>query len=331
MCENGHTGGSGAAVRLCDEGLAYYLRLVRREQAHADRVPQCLVELQLVRVDGCGVPRLSAPQLAAGLRLAPLRRALAERQEELLELESEYTRLTHELTTMDERNSGECEVIRGGALISEVLQMAVAGCRHRLQTMQPGGTRPPELLERARVADIEALCRGVRQQTIYQHAVLAHQPTLEYIRDVAAAGAQVRTLDHMADRLIICDETTAFIPAGVERSDAALRISNPAIVAFLGRVFDTHWQRARTLNDVKPGSRPGYTIDDNQQMVIRLLVSGATDARIARETGMSERTVSAQVHKLAKMLGSASRAQLGYLIAVHGLIRDADGGPTSAM
>ena len=326
MCQTGHNGQRDASIMLCNEGLDYYLRAMRRAPQEAEKVPECLVDLGLIRIAGDRIPRPIAPELAAGLRLAPMRRELADRQEELLDLEGEYSRLNHEIASAAEREPGECEVIRGGSLISEVLRMAVANCTSRLRTMQPGGMRPPELLEHAKAADTEALRRGVRQQTIYQHAILAHQPTLEYIHDVVTAGAEVRTLDHMADRLIICDEETAFIPVDLDRSDAALRITNPAIVAFLGRVFDTHWQRARTLGGVGPGRKPDYAVDESQALIMRLLVSGATDARIARETGMSVRTVSAQVHKLAKMLGSRSRAQLGYLIAAHGLINETDPG-----
>jgi len=324
MCQRVHKGNGKALGELCKAGLELYPRLLAGEQVEAGGVPQCLIDLGLVHVDDRGAPRPVTPNLAAGLRLAPLRRDLAARQEELLGLEGEYARIARALASAAEHGAGEFEVIHGGALISEVLKLAVADCRVRLRTMQPGGMRPPELLDRARAADIEALSRGVRQQTIYQHAVLAHQPTLEYIREVVAAGAEVRTLASMADRLIICDEDTAFIPIDVERSGAALRITNPAIVAFLGRVFDTHWQHARALRDVTPGTRPEYALVESQLQVMRLLVSGATDARIARETGMSPRTVSAQVHKLASLLGSRSRAQLGYLIATHGLIRNED-------
>ncbi|MFD8292882.1 LuxR C-terminal-related transcriptional regulator [Streptomyces lavendulae] len=53
---------------------------------------------------------------------------------------------------------------------------------------------------------------------------------------------------------------------------------------------------------------------------MRLLVAGYTDEAIARRLGTSRRTVAAHVSRIAALLQSRSRAQLGYLIATSGLL-----------
>ncbi|MFE7180922.1 response regulator transcription factor [Streptomyces erythrochromogenes] len=66
-------------------------------------------------------------------------------------------------------------------------------------------------------------------------------------------------------------------------------------------------------------------LDDLQRTILRAMVEGETDERIARRIGLSRRTVVSHIRKVAERFGSNSRAQLGYLLAGSGLLAEAGG------
>lgn len=64
---------------------------------------------------------------------------------------------------------------------------------------------------------------------------------------------------------------------------------------------------------VPEGTRPPFT---PRMVEIGLrLVDGATDREIARALGVSERTVSADVHEMSRRLGARSRAHAVAMVA----------------
>ncbi|MCM2578523.1 helix-turn-helix transcriptional regulator [Streptomyces meridianus] len=226
--------------------------------------------------------------------------------------------------TVYRTNSAQVRTITGADVISVTIRSVVDSCRTELLTAQPGGGRPEELLERALTSDLAALRRDVRQRTIYQHTVRSHGPTLHYIEQVCAAGAEVRTLEEVFDRLIVCDRKIAFIPdPHEERRSVALAVEHPGMIRYLVGIFDHAWERATPLLHEPTEHRPPLLTDQNRRAVLQLMVNGYTDETIAGRLGMSTRTVATHVRKASELLGSRSRAQLAYLIAKTGVLEDA--------
>ncbi|WP_369213809.1 LuxR C-terminal-related transcriptional regulator [Streptomyces flavofungini] len=224
------------------------------------------------------------------------------------------------------REEQSLTVIRGTRAISHALEAAVGGCADELITAQPGGGRSAELLREALGRSLPLLARGVRQRTLYQHSVRTHKPTLAYIRRVTAAGAEVRTLAEIFDRLIICDQDVAFIPTGEETADAAMEIRHPALIRYLTVMFERHWARAAPVGPSAGGQREAPVMDDLQRVILRAMVAGETDERIARRIGLSRRTVVAHIRRVSEHFDSSSRAQLGFLLASSGLLDVPDDG-----
>jgi DNA-binding NarL/FixJ family response regulator len=52
------------------------------------------------------------------------------------------------------------------------------------------------------------------------------------------------------------------------------------------------------------------------RQLLKLMATGATDRAIARELGISERTVHRRIARLQSLLGVQSRFQLGALVSV---------------
>ena len=176
----------------------------------------------------------------------------------------------------------------------------------------------PAVHEPAVRRDQALLDRGGRIRALYQHT-LRHAPSLAWRYERLSGDVEARSLDEITDRLVIVDREVAFIPAGPERS-TALEVRHPAIVTFLVTTFDRLWHlaspmypeadRKPTLNGVTP----------RQRAIASLLVEGHTDAVIADRLGMNIRTAREHIAKLAAVLGSSSRAQLGYLIGRSGIL-----------
>jgi DNA-binding CsgD family transcriptional regulator len=140
---------------------------------------------------------------------------------------------------------------------------------------------------------------------------------LAYAQRTAAAGAEVRTAPIPPLALVICDGQVALIPAAPERSPAALRIDEVALVAILCAVFENSWDTATPLGapisaDERTGLNPG------EQALLRLMAAGLTDEAAANRLGVSLRTVRRQIQTLMTRLQATSRFQAGHNAAQRG-------------
>ncbi|MFJ8627125.1 LuxR C-terminal-related transcriptional regulator [Kitasatospora sp. NPDC093550] len=282
--------------------------------------PDCLIALRLM-AESPENPELAhvlPPSTASGFVIRPMERRIAALEEATRSTRAVFTALEGVYADARRREKPGYALLQGSETISDVLGAAVDACRAELLTAQPGGARPHELLERALEHEIPRLRAGVVQRTLYQHAVRSDSPTMAYIERITEAGAQVRTTAEVLDRLVVVDREVAFIPVQDERSTAALEIRQPAIVRYLVRVFEHAWDRAIVIDGSLRRSAP--ITSDVQRAILHGIISGETDESVARRVGMSRRSVAEHVRKISERLGSNSRAQLGYLIAINGLL-----------
>jgi DNA-binding CsgD family transcriptional regulator len=306
----------------CQRGLAYYRdAVVSGPRANgADEVPQCLLELGLLApVPGTDLLAPVPASVASARAVHPHREEIAARTRRVEELVAAFEPVHRVYIDAAEDRQPRMTLLRGAALIGEAIDTGVSQCTSELMTAQPGGSRPADIPERSIARNLEIIDRGVRQRTLYQHAVRMHQSTFQYISRITEAGGEVRTVDEMFDRLIICDRTVAFIPTSAEYEQEALEIREPAVVRFLANVFDHAWSRGLPAT-LSHNRRPKDVATDLERALARMLIAGCTEEKIARDLGMSRRTVAEHTSKLSRRLGSTSRAQLGYLIATSGLL-----------
>lgn len=310
-----------AEVYFCAQGLERY-REALNDGTISGEVPDCLITYGLLRpMPGAAEFYVPIPAKVAEVELSrSVLREIEHCENELASLRSSFVAAESIYYRAQHDNGVPIESLRGANVISQSLQLAVEACEEELLTAQPGGGRSPALLGEALPRDLSLVRRGVGQRTLYQHSVRSHQPTLAYIERVTAEGAEVRTLDEIFERVIICDRAVAFIPGIPERSTAALAIRHPGAVAFLVKVFEHMWERARQVSIVSEQHRPNLMTDSIRAAMLRMVVTGHTDEMIAARLGVSSRTVSTHIKKVAEVLGSRSRAELGYLISQRRLL-----------
>lgn len=200
--------------------------------------------------------------------------------------------------------------IHGLDNINNLIGAAINDCGQELLTAQPLGRRTANYLALAEDRDMQALMRGVRMRTLYQHSARHSPPTREYVAEIIRLGGQVRTLDEFFRRLIVVDRKVAFVPAS-DNHEVAIAIHDKSLIAYLVDIFDRAWERAQPFN--LSGNQVEKNIAaDVRSLTIRLLIEGHSDPASAKRLGVSTRTYAGYIAALKEEYGVQTRFQLGY-------------------
>jgi DNA-binding CsgD family transcriptional regulator len=325
------------ADRLCEAGDRVYSRAVRRGRVprrDAEAAP-CLLELALLHPDPDDMAWLvpTSPQEVMTRLLRGVYDEVSASQGRVGSAVAAFERYTAlgEESQYAGAGSGTGEgigpglgfgestalrVLDGLARIQTAMDEATQACTTEVLTVQPGGIRREYELSEGLHRALELRGRGVRMRGLYNHVARHGQGLLNYL-DLVGGAAEARTLDEVVERLILFDRTVAFIPANAERT-VALEIRHPALVRYLGTVFDRLWRLAVPLTAPLPDT--GIEgISHRERSIAALLAEGHQDAVVAERLGISVRTCRAHIARLSETLGAASRTQLGVRIAQAGL------------
>ncbi|MET7697543.1 MULTISPECIES: helix-turn-helix transcriptional regulator [unclassified Streptomyces] len=307
---------------LCAEGTRLYASALGAGRISRDEVEPapCLLEFALLHPDpdDANWLRPVPPSVVLAQQLQPLEQEIQNRRRLTLDLTDAFQPFLT-ISAQKPATTHAITVLEGVSRINATLDVAIAEARTEVLTIQPGGSRPEHILSQALKRSQPLIERGISVRTLYQHTVRHSQSTFAYMDKMAGAKVEIRTLEELIERLIICDRTVAFIPAQDDRQ-VALELRHPGLVQYLIKVFEQLWQRATPLMDEVPYEATPEGITGVQRSIAKLLIDGHVDEAIARRLGMNVRTCRAHIAKLASALGSGSRAQLGFLIAQSGIL-----------
>jgi hypothetical protein len=288
-----------------------------------------LIELGMLTAAGGGDQLVAVnPDIVRSELSAPLEREIAARRQTLGDIRRQLEALLP-LYTQHAPTPPECSAFRlvdDPAAVDRELTAIARGCTQQVLTMQPGGGRNPETLRAAVMRDLAMIERGVEMRILYQHTARASLATRAYVRQVSGAGAQVRTIGEIIERLIIFDRRTALIPQ--DRSGSGIKgatiIDEPTIVAFLCSIHDNAWTNAQPF---EPDSiEYEQTAGTLRSSILLLMSQGLKDAVIARRVGMATRTCRRYISALMEEVGATSRFQAGVRAVQLGLLPAADPG-----
>ncbi|ALV34529.1 LuxR C-terminal-related transcriptional regulator [Streptomyces sp. NPDC101209] len=311
------------ADRLCEAGDRVYSRAVRRgrvSRRDAEPVP-CLLELALLHPDPDDMDWLvpTSPQEVMTRLLRGVYDEVSSSQRRVGSAVAAfewYAGLGPSLQQPGPAEGSAIRVLDGLSRIQAAMDEATEACTTEVLTVQPGGIRPEHELTEGLHRALALRGRGVRMRDLYTHVARHGQGLLNYL-ELMGDAVEARTLDEVIDRLILFDRTVAFIPANADRT-LALELRHPALVGYLGTVFDRLWRLAIPLTAPLPDT--GIEgISHREQSIAALLAEGHQDAVIAERLGISVRTCRAHIARLSETLGAASRTQLGVRIAQVGL------------
>ncbi len=139
---------------------------------------------------------------------------------------------------------------------------------------------------------------------------------LQQLRD---AGAQLRIASILPFRFVLVDRVQALVPAPhTDCGEAMMLLRGEAVTALLVKVFEMCWASAAPLETTPSGRETGLSAQ--QQWVLRLMSTGRKDEAIARELGLSVRTLRRVMADLMTRLGVDSRFQAGVAAVKMGLL-----------
>ncbi|MFE4304865.1 LuxR C-terminal-related transcriptional regulator [Streptomyces sp. NPDC056891] len=192
------------------------------------------------------------------------------------------------------------------------------GASREILTAQPG-FRSTKVLKGALNRHMEPARRGVTVRTIYRASERGNTDQSQWVAEVTAAGAEVRTLSESFPRLILVDRAHAFFEAfdedGVLIPKTAWYTQDRAVCEVLALYFYTGWERA---DPWLPDAKDEYTGDTGaehkttklQRTILRSVVAGRGYDQIGKDLGVSERTVSVHLSNLRNALGFKTLPQL---------------------
>lgn len=288
---------------------------------------ELLVEVGLLQqVDGQWLP--VDPATVQSQIVAPLGQEGADLINESANWAKAFSGLAQTWRRSPSAITGPFTELRGDQ-ITPFIAALVADAQEELLTAQPQAGRSGRGLAAAAQRDIDALDRGVRLRTLYQHSARRSRITAEYVSQVSRHGAEVRTLDEFFNRLIVIDRRAAVIP-GHEGTQVAVVVREPSVIAYLVDVFERSWERGRPFIDHET-SLARDIAEEQRAMTIRMLVEGHPDQSSAKRLGISPRTYAAYVAELKNEFDADTRFQLGYTMGRQGVSgREVDGGRPAA-
>lgn len=279
-----------------------------------------------------------APDLALERVLAQRERSERSAREEMTRLLDGYHR---ERGRLDPQTAGLVEVVTGREAIAEVWYSLQSGARDSVDVFdkapwvqgEENDTPDPEL---------EMLGRGVKARGVYERASLLLPGMLEQVQALIAAGELAAMVPELPFKLAIVDRRRALLPLaqGTELTAALIVRPSPLLDALI-EVFEAQWARAMPVPRTAPrlggrssGAEPDETGGTGAEQsgeaavvtrsaseeLLTMLAAGMTDEAIARQVGVSARTVQRRISELMETLGSRNRFQAGVQAVRHGLL-----------
>lgn len=161
---------------------------------------------------------------------------------------------------------------------------------------------------------LAALQRGVTVRAVYDSRILSNPLGLAAATECMVAGEDARVFPNVPVSLVLSRAHAILtLPYGSGEQMQQVSIQHGRMIAAMRAIFESYWERSMplTTETLAPGAPP------DAQRLLMLLSIGLTDRAIARELGVSERTIGRRVTRLQQVLGAETRFQLGIQATRH--------------
>jgi DNA-binding CsgD family transcriptional regulator len=308
---------SGLAGVLSDEAAALYEQLIETGGLSLTQHPDCsrsvagreLIDKGFARERHVGTSMFVPvePTRALDNAILVMQRQILEQHQMLLRLRDEMQALQQTYLSRAQSSEEPQGLIRLLTNRAEIGGLSVELClsaEHDVASIETEHfTRPPDPRS-ARTLPAEVLERGVRFRNIYSRAALEIPGAQTMLRLSMDAGWECRVHEQLPMKMVLVDDRAALLPLDPTGMEGAVLVRAPVVVAALRMYFELLWTRAVPLN-----GNPAELSHDQDQ-VLRLVLTGMTDAAIARHLGISERTVRRHVGVLLERLQAKNRVTL---------------------
>ncbi|MFJ2773875.1 LuxR C-terminal-related transcriptional regulator [Streptomyces sp. NPDC087300] len=212
------------------------------------------------------------------------------------------------------------EVIRGVERVSAVLEDATAFATQEIISMHPGNTPPLEMLSAGMRRNKRVLARGVTMRSIHLLSMTRVAYADRHLQGLQDAGVRLRLASTLPFRMILVDGAIAMVPTADADSIQLLLVRDPHVVRLLRGIFDFCWAMAVPRSGPEAPDGDDTELTPQHHAILRLLAAGRTDEGIARQLGISTRTLRRAMSDLMGRLGVSSRFEAGVAAQVRGLL-----------
>ncbi|MGZ4592364.1 MAG: hypothetical protein ACXV3C_00740 [Actinomycetes bacterium] len=162
------------------------------------------------------------------------------------------------------------------------------------------------------------LAAGRPMRGLYPSDIVDDPARLTYVRNWANAGEQVRVTTKLPPSMAVFGGQVALVSSawGGGATSGSILVRAPALVSLVADLFERHWERAAPL---RSAAAPDGVREERMEILEGLML-GAKDETIARQLGVSLRTVRRRVADLMDELGAATRFQAGMEAVRRGLL-----------
>ncbi|TDC73048.1 helix-turn-helix transcriptional regulator [Streptomyces hainanensis] len=241
---------------------------------------------------------------------------LVARRREELEKSRVMARALAAEVHVERQPSELLEIVVGQPAIAARFTQFTRNCRDELLVFD----RPPYAnpADEGEGAVNGLLGDGVRVRGIYAPESLSQPGGLDAAVRAAERGELSRVHPRVPMKLAIADRQVALLPLVLDDMVTSAVIVRPsALLDALIALFELLWEQAAPLLPAEEDSIPAKGL-------LTLLVAGLKDETIARQLGVSSRTVSRHVADLMDRLGARTRFQAGVLAERQGLLAEDD-------
>jgi DNA-binding NarL/FixJ family response regulator len=167
--------------------------------------------------------------------------------------------------------------------------------------------RPPYALAATNPVEPSALRRGVRWRAVYAPEALELPGALDEIHHLVSLGEQARVAGGIPVKLAIADNEAALVSVSLKQATvAAALVSSSTLLDALIQLFEFTWEHAAPL-----GGDLESPVGEDDRKLLALLLAGLKDDAIARQLGLSTRTMRRRMKHLLDQLGADNRFQAG--------------------
>lgn len=151
--------------------------------------------------------------------------------------------------------------------------------------------------------------RGVQHLLIYDEPFLEDDAGLDDMVAGYAAGEEIRLIqEKLPMKLLIVDDDTALVPLG-PYGHPCLLVYDKALVKLFVTFFELKWVQATPW--APPGTPVAEKENSQRQRILDALAEGLKDEAIARQQGISVRTVRRHIAAIMDELGVTTRFAAG--------------------
>jgi DNA-binding CsgD family transcriptional regulator len=328
--------GPGTGGSISDESTRVYQAVVRmpqpsRELLLAQGLPAGRVDLALRALAEWGLLVLDGD---GSISVPPPAEAMAEHAARL-ELEASAARASaeglsrayHEARELAaDRSDLGLEVLADLDAVQQTTLEAVARSTGVVRMFRGMTVQTRELMDAPlsshRQPSVGTGGRLVELLTVWDSAVLELPAVLPVMAARREGRETQRFLPLFPISVVVVDDQTAVVEwTGSGAGAQGLVGRSPGAVTAGRALFERFWQLGTPMTpDMVPEHQEHEELDERDTTVLRLMAAGVADASIARQAGISQRTVERRVRHVMQRLNASTRFQAGVQASRRGWI-----------